>query len=101
MPLTAFDPSSRIISRVTPDHRDKRSRAYTVGRICERIGAVATVSKGMVDALPKKLSGKSTRGGPTIEENGTEKMNRHLLFLEFLTESVSGTKSIQRNALRY
>ena len=29
MPLTAFDASSRIISRVTPDRRDKRSRAYT------------------------------------------------------------------------
>jgi nuclear pore complex protein Nup133 len=45
------------------------------------------MSKGVVDALPKKLSGKSTRGGPTIEENGTEKINRHLIFLEFLSDS--------------
>ena len=64
-----------------------KSRLHGSGAFVSASAPFATVSKGMVDALPKKLSGKSTRGGPTIEENGTEKMNRHLLFLEFLTES--------------
>jgi len=63
-----------------------KSRLHGSGAFVSASAPFATVSKGMVDALPKKLSGKSTRGGPTIEENGTEKMNRHLLFLEFLTE---------------
>lgn len=64
-----------------------KSRLRASGAFLSESAPFATMSKGVVDALPKKLSGKSTRGGPTIEENGTEKINRHLIFLEFLSDS--------------
>lgn len=65
-----------------------KSRLRASGAFVSDAAPFATMSKGLVDALPKKLSGKSTRGGgPTIEEHGAEKLNRHLLFLDFLTES--------------
>lgn len=46
------------------------------------------MSKGFVDALLKKFSGKFIRGGGLIiEEYGVEKLNRYLFFLDFLIES--------------
>jgi len=63
-----------------------KSRLRASGAFLSNAAPFATLSKGLIDALPKKLSGKSTRGGPTIEEHGAEKMNRYLSFLNFLTE---------------
>lgn len=68
-----------------PGHAQSQLRAS--GAFVSDSAPFAMTSKGLVDALPKKLSGKSTRGGPPIEEHISEKLNRHLLFLEFLTES--------------
>ena len=68
-----------------PGHAKSQLRAS--GAFVSDSAPFAMMSKGLVDALPKKLSGKSTRGGPPIEEHISEKLNRHLLFLEFLTES--------------
>ena len=63
-----------------------KSRLRASGAFLSDASPFATLSKGLIDALPKKLSGKSTRGGPTIEEHGAEKMNRYLSFLNFLME---------------
>ena len=68
-----------------PGHTKSELRAS--GAFVSNSAPFAMISKGLIDALPKKLSGKSTRGGPPIEDHITEKLNRHLAFLEFLNES--------------
>ena len=64
-----------------------KSRLRAAGAFVSEAVPFATMSKSSIDALPKKLSGKSNRGGPSIEEHVSEKIGRYLSFLDFLTES--------------